>query len=102
MIRLALQCIVIREEATYRVDLVVPARPEVGAPGNNAWPGVELLLHRHSLSQSLAAGVGGSVIRIQRIFGLTDLKADWHGLIHAGGRNKRVEDKIVGGRMRLW
>ena len=64
--------------------------------------GVELLLHRHSLSQSLAAGVGGSVIRIQRLFGLTDLKADWHGLIHAGGRNKRVEDKIVGGRMRLW
>ena len=59
-----------------RVDLVVPARPEVGA-GNNAWRGeAELLLHRDSLSQSLAAGVRGSDIRIQRLFGLTVLKAD--------------------------
>ena len=33
---------------------------------------------------------------------LTELKADWqHGLIDAGGRRKKVEDKI-GPLMKLW
>ena len=59
-----------------------------------------LLLHRNSLSQSLAAGVRGSH-RIQRLFFGVDSSES--GLAAWFDWCKKVEDKIVGGPlMKLW